>query len=105
MIKSEILRRRYPIDPNYKYPPLKKFKCFKTRTWFFLPKLHGLPQGAIVRPFNGEKMPKRFKRGNDVSWSHGLTHFELVATGEVRWCGTHWFEQQAQPITGEAHNV
>lgn len=52
-------------------------------------------KGQIVKPFNGETN----KKVKSISWSHGFTHYRIVDTGEVFFCGTHWFEENAQPIT------
>jgi hypothetical protein len=64
---------------------------YKQRKKFYLPGI------GVVKPFNGETsrlLPKK-----SLSWSHGLTHF-IKENGEINCCGTSWFEENAQPITG-----
>lgn len=72
-----------------------KPKYEMTRTWFKLPRW-----SHPVKPFNGEKT-KFWKAngafGNDVSWSHGFTHFKDV-TGRVGNCGVGYFEDKAVKI-------
>jgi len=58
---------------------------YRERRWFVL------PSGERVKPFNGEADP----RVNNVSWSHGLTHFRNE-DGIVGFCGVAWFEKNAQ---------
>ncbi len=48
---------------------------------------------VTVKTFNGETT-RKYKR--DVSWSHGFTHFVILETGETRWCGQQWFEENAK---------
>lgn len=77
-----------------------KPKHQQTRTWFNLAAAPRKPfriggaqyKSLTVRPFNGETTTKH-KR--DVSWSHGLTHYEIHETGTTGFCGMQYFEERA----------
>jgi hypothetical protein len=58
----------------------------KTDRWFRLPKWP-LP----VKTYNAETTKKH---KCDVSWSHGITHFE-DRLGNTGWCGVAYFEENA----------
>lgn len=87
-----------------------KPKYQKIRTWFnikaqigrdgkkvkfFHPKARNKGEVVTVRPFNGETTRKY---PQSVSWSHGLTHFEIKEWGKPLYCGTNAFEQCAVPV-------
>jgi hypothetical protein len=53
-----------------------------------------------VVPFNGETEEFLCKGQmiNDVSWSHGFTHFKLEDGTYAGFCGVNYFEENAKPI-------
>ncbi|MEZ0262036.1 MAG: hypothetical protein ACAH80_13585 [Alphaproteobacteria bacterium] len=77
-----------------------------TRSWFSLKmKLKGIRKlfNVTVRPYNAETTKKHKQ---DISWSHGFTHFEVREAGQPGFerihptgcSGTHWFEENAKPL-------
>lgn len=53
----------------------------------------GIHKGLLVQPFNGET------EMNDVSWSHGITHYKDAKSGEtLGFCGVFWFEKNAKHV-------
>jgi hypothetical protein len=92
MIKG---KTEVPNLANVVTQPMKKHE--QTNQWFKLAKVNGWGEGPhIVQPFNGEEDPAT----NDVSWSHGFTHFR-DRLGRVGHCGTYTFEDNAVPVSLE----
>ncbi len=82
---------------------MDKLKCEHTRQWFNLAAAKGKKfningvkyKSLTVRPFNGETTRKHPR---DVSWSHGFTHYEIKESGTVGFCGTRFFEENANAV-------
>lgn len=71
-------------------------KYKQTEKFFSLPLRGNKTKRGIVQTFNAELHPNSAKR--DVSWSHGFTHFIVVETGRISFCGINWFEENAKKV-------
>lgn len=85
-----------------------KPKHQKIRTWFnmkaqvqrggkvkwFAPDAPNKGEIVTVRPYNVETTARHKQ---DVSWSHGFTHFEIREWNKTAFCGVDAFERLARP--------
>lgn len=81
-----------------------------TRTWYSLKMKFKGERKALtvtVRPYNAETTKKHKQ---DVSWSHGFTHFEIREAGspgfervpQTGFSGVNWFDEHAKPLKKQA---
>ena len=72
---------------------------YETTDMYILPvKFKGVTHRVKCRviPYNAEVSTKH---KNDISWSHGFTHYEDADTGRsLGFCGIQWFEDNAMEI-------
>jgi hypothetical protein len=67
----------------------------RKKIYLFHPKSRNKGVILTVRPFNSETTTKY---PQDVSWSHGITHFEVKEWNRALYCGTRTFEERAEPV-------